>query len=718
MSLRRRTDRRFGGLALPTIIITMLIGALVPVGATSASAHALNEVTDSTSPTISYTGSWRSTASPSDLGGSIQFLSSSGSAALKFTGTSVTWTSRLTASSGRSAVYIDGVLAKTVDGYSSTTRYAQTVFASAVLPRGEHTISIRHTGTRNAASAGSNVIIDGFAVTDSATNATYAVAEPIVSAPTSTAVPPIGSYENTSKAIVYAGAWSQMNSGSDSGGSSQYLNSLGSASLTFRGTTVRWLSRLTPSSGIADVYLDGVKVASVDRYSSGTSYKKVVFERTGLSNADHTIRVQWTGRANPASTGKNLLLDSFVVPDTTSPPAPGGVVGSTVNGQVLLSWLPSAATDLAGYRIYRLDATGKESLVGSAAKAAVSFTVVGAESNTQLRYVVSAADGAGNQSTRSAVAAVSTTATQAGYRYAGCPAATVTVTSARMLSLEMSRATPGTVIRLAPGTYTGQISVKANGAPGNPIWLCGPRSAIVNVGGIQNNHGIIVSDSSHLVVSGMTVTNGLKGITVRNSHHVTVADTLVNTVGFEAIHLRENTTDSVVIGNVIRNTGLVNGLYGEGIYIGSSDRNWCSLTACLPDRSDRNAVLNNTISMTTAQPIEVKEGTTGGVVRGNVFDGLGAMSRADSWVMVKGNDWTVTSNVGTNSTQHGFHINGSVPGWGLRNLFSDNSAKVDASGFGFKVYEPNGTGTSGTILSCTNTVTGAVSGFAVAACTR
>jgi len=481
--LRRTTDRRFGGLALPTIIMTTLLGALIPFGATSASANALNEVTDSTSPTISYTGSWRSTASPSDLGGSIQFLHSSGSADLKFTGTSVSWTSRLTASSGKSAVYIDGVLAKIVDGYSSTTRYAQTAFTSAVLPRGEHTISVRHTGTRNAASTGSNVIIDGFAVTDS----------------------------------------------------------------------------------------------------------------------------------------------------------------------------------------------------------------------------------------QDAVAAPTVINTLEAYRYAGCPAATVTVTNASTLAAEVSKATPGTVIRMAPGTYS-RVSLKANGTSDKPIWLCGPRNAIVSAGSTQSNHGITVSDSSHFIVAGMTVTNGQKGITVRRSHHVTVADALVHTVGHEAVHFRENTTDSVVIGNTIRNTGLIHGPYGEGVYIGSSDRNWCSLTACLPDRSDRNSVINNTISRTTAQSIEAKEGTTGGVIRGNVFDGLG-MTNADSWVMVKGNDWKITSNTGTNGPQHGFEVNGSVAGWSYRNLFANNSAKVDASGFGFKVYEPNGKGTSGTILSCTNTVTGAASGFAVAACT-
>jgi hypothetical protein len=126
--------------------------------------------------------------------------------------------------------------------------------------------------------------------------------------------------------------------------------------------------------------------------------------------------------------------------------------------------------------------------------------------------------------------------------------------------------------------------------------------------------------------------------------------------------------------------------------------------------------MGNNISLTGAQPIEVKEGTSNGTIRDNVIDGANAMKRADSWIKIKGNDWSIYNNHGTNSTLHGFAVNGSVTGWGLRNIFFGNTATVNAQGYGFFVHERGSAGASGTKIYCSNTVTLAGSGFATAAC--
>ena len=44
---------------------------------------------------------------------------------------------------------------------------------------------------------------------------------------------------------------------------------------------------------------------------------------------------------------------------------------------------------------------------------------------------------------------------------------------------------------------------------------------------------------------------------------MTVADTRVEDIGDEAIHLKNQTVDSTVIGNSISRTGIVNAIYGE-----------------------------------------------------------------------------------------------------------------------------------------------------------
>ncbi len=87
----------------------------------------------------------------------------------------------------------------------------------------------------------------------------------------------------------------------------------GSAELRFSGTAVRWVARRQANAGISDVYLDGVKVASVDLYSPTHQYKQVVFDRTGLAPGEHTIRIVRTGTKNALATGTLQFLDAFVV---------------------------------------------------------------------------------------------------------------------------------------------------------------------------------------------------------------------------------------------------------------------------------------------------------------------------------------------------------------------------------------------------------------------
>ena len=48
-------------------------------------------------------------------------------------------------------------------------------------------------------------------------------------------------------------------------------------------------------SGIADVYIDGVKTASIDLYTATTKVQQVVYEITGLPETNRTIRIVRTG---------------------------------------------------------------------------------------------------------------------------------------------------------------------------------------------------------------------------------------------------------------------------------------------------------------------------------------------------------------------------------------------------------------------------------------
>jgi hypothetical protein len=148
----------------------------------------------------------------------------------------------------------------------------------------------------------------------------------------------------------------------------------------------------------------------------------------------------------------------------------------------------------------------------------------------------------------------------------------------------------------------------------------------------------------------------------------------------------------------------VNPKFGEGIYVGSAKSNWCTVTACQPDRSDHNQLLNNRIALTTAESIDLKEGTAFGVVAGNVFDGRGMVeSAADSWVDVKGNDWVVVGNRGQVSPRDGFQVHVVASGWGERNTFRGNTSELSvATGTGIMLA-----GADTNVVSCDNVTTGA-----------
>jgi parallel beta-helix repeat protein len=529
-----------------------------------------------------------------------------------------------------------------------------------------------------------------------------------------------GTYENNNANLVYAGAWSTMYSGSDSGGNIQYLNGAGSVSFKFKGTTVQWFSRTTSSSGIANVYIDGVKVASVDRYSATAVYKVKVFEKTGLTDANHEIKIEYSGKKNVASSGKNLLIDSIVIPDTVAPAKLDNIVSNITSSDPTITWKLSSEADVVGYRVYKVDTAGVYKFIKWNDKADNNFTDIGSSANISNGYRITAIDKAGNESVPSANINVVTKNTTAGYRYAGCPTVgAITVSNSTQLKAATVKAVPGSIIRLKPGTYTGNLHLTTNGTKDKPVWICGSRSAIITGGGTNGKTPVTLESSSYTVFSGMTITNGMKGITVKKSHHMTISDNNVYNIGHEGIHLKQNTTDSVVIGNVIKDTGKIETLYGEGIYVGSSKNNWCELTNCKPDKSDRNAIVGNNITTPGSQFIDAKEGTTDGVIVNNIFNGAAGMQRTESWVMVMGNRWSVTSNSGTSSIKHGFQVNGHLAGTGLNNMFADNISKVNGPGYGFELYEVNGKNTSGTILSCSNVVTGAALGFSnVGNCTK
>jgi hypothetical protein len=285
----------------------------------------------------------------------------------------------------------------------------------------------------------------------------------------------------------------------------------------------------------------------------------------------------------------------------------------------------------------------------------------------------------------------------------------VPVATVAGLKLALAAANPGDRITLADGVYGGTtFTLSRSGTALSRIHVCGGPGAVLDFGTTTLGVGFALK-ASYVDLVGFTVTDAQKGIVADGAAYDVLDHLTVSQVGDEAIHLRSNSHDNKVTNSAIHDTGLRVAGYGEGVYVGSATNNWCTYTSCKPDRSDNNVVQGNRFWNNGAEAVDVKEGTVGGTVAANTFDGTG--SSALSWVDVKGNNWVVTGNTGRVALRDGFLTEIASPGWGTNNTFLLNTADVQGPGYGLRVG-------AGNVVACTNVVTNAAKGYSNVACIK
>jgi parallel beta-helix repeat protein len=270
-------------------------------------------------------------------------------------------------------------------------------------------------------------------------------------------------------------------------------------------------------------------------------------------------------------------------------------------------------------------------------------------------------------------------------RYAGgdpcrAPAGTrdIRVSSARELGRALAQAKPGDHIRMADGVYRGTFVLSRSGTKDQPITLCGTRAAILEVGTIQTGYAFHLRGASHCNLVGFTVRKARKGIMADRASYNDLRGLEVHTIGDEGIHLRAFSHHNRVRDSWVHDVGLDTPFYGEAVYLGSARSNWGTYTRGRPDASDFNQVTDNVLGPNvTAEGVDAKEGTRGGVIAGNLFHGSGATA-ADSWVDLKGSDYRVERNRGTYDPKRPWRgpveVNRSSGGWGERNVVGEHHA--------------------------------------------
>ncbi|MFC5008527.1 cellulose binding domain-containing protein [Dactylosporangium cerinum] len=311
---------------------------------------------------------------------------------------------------------------------------------------------------------------------------------------------------------------------------------------------------------------------------------------------------------------------------------------------------------------------------------------------------------------------------------------TVDVSTAAQLQAALAGARPGQTIRLAPGVYDGSFIGTTPGTAAAPITVTGPRTAVLTnptsagsgpscptpTPGWDPGYGFWLAGAPYWNLTGFTVADAKKGVVLDNSPHVTIDGLYVHHIGDEGVHFRRSSSDGVIRNSTVEYTGTAQPAYGEGVYLGSANSNWaCHGNSDGVDRSDRVQVLNNRIGpYVAAEHIDVKEGTVGGVIRGNTFDGRGiaGQNSADSWVDVKGTGYLIQGNTGTfaapGTFANGYETHNPVAGSGCGNVWRDNVS--DLGGVGR--YAVNVTSTSKcagnlNVVYTSNSVTNATGGL-------
>jgi cell wall-associated NlpC family hydrolase/N-acetylmuramoyl-L-alanine amidase len=247
---------------------------------------------------LGYVGDWYTSSSASASAGDFAFANTPAKLIVGFKGTSLTWIGKKSSIYGIANVTLDSNAAVEVDLYNPSALYQQSIYQTGELTDGTHTLTIEWTGKKNAAATDFNVGADAFDI-----------AGQLVPAPE-----PV-KYEQDSAQIAYAGNWQANGAATNaSSGSAVFTNTPGSsATISFNGTYIAWITKKSPVYGKAKVFLDGADPVTVDLYSSADAWKQRVWNSGLLASGQHTLTIQWSWGRNNSSTDTNVCLDAVEI---------------------------------------------------------------------------------------------------------------------------------------------------------------------------------------------------------------------------------------------------------------------------------------------------------------------------------------------------------------------------------------------------------------------
>jgi hypothetical protein len=291
------------------------------------------------------------------------------------------------------------------------------------------------------------------------------------------------------------------------------------------------------------------------------------------------------------------------------------------------------------------------------------------------------------------------------------PAPTKTVSTTTAIRTALADARSGDVIKVEPGTY-GPVELSTSG-----VTVLGSADVVFDGGGYNQWYGFYLHDVTGVRLIGFTVTHAQKALLVEHAQRSVLQGLTLDNTAEEALPIRYNSSDNLIYDVTVHDSGKGSGSdpgYGEGIYVGTWSGDWSTLSA--PDRSDHNVIFGATIYNTGAENVDIKEGTTGGVVERSSLSAahMSGQNYADSAIDAQGNGWLIIANTITgglaDDVQTHDDTGTAVTGWGDYNTFAAN-ALSDTPGYGVNLANK-----LHNVVRCNNTISGVQGGLSNVNC--
>ena len=223
-------------------------------------------------------------------------------ASMTFIGTRATIHGIVGPDDGIAAVSIDGGAEQPVDFWAYSRLGDRAIFTSPVLSNGQHTLSVRVTGTKRSAATGTWVILDRADIT----RAPAVLDDTVITG---------------TNHVTYSSGWNSCGPcfGSQGtpatfGSSNHWIGATGAtATLSFTGTQASYSVVKDTNEGRVGVSVDGGTEVVIDLYSVSRIGNLSVYTTPLLPAGAHTLTVRVLGTKSPAATDTLGVVDRFDV---------------------------------------------------------------------------------------------------------------------------------------------------------------------------------------------------------------------------------------------------------------------------------------------------------------------------------------------------------------------------------------------------------------------